>query len=196
MYKSKEIRWFKDSSDRAIIDWVVSKGQAFETTQPRTDFYLQLGKDDVTIKFREGNIEIKHRIGDVENGKLTPNAEGVFENWIKWSFNADKTDKLSQTIVSSNAYDWIETIKTRIGVKVTADTNGDLQILPIKSFVDYGCQIEYTQLKMNSKTVYTFALECFGEKEMKLPEELIQEILSNTQLDLKDSMGYGEFIKK
>ena len=195
MYKSKEIRWFKDSSDGAIIDWFASKGQVFETTQPRTDFYLQLGKDDVTVKLREGNVEIKHRIGDTENGKLTPTAEGVFENWIKWSFNADKTDKLSQTIVSSNAYDWIETIKTRIGVKVTEDTNGDLQILPIKSFVDYGCQIEYTLLQIKEKSFYTFALEWFGEKDLHLPEELMQEILSPTQLNFEDSMGYGEFLK-
>ena len=196
MYKSKEIRWFKDSSDGAIIDWFASKGQTFETTEARTDFYLQLGKDDVTVKLREGNVEIKHRIGDAENGKLTPNAEGVFENWIKWSFNADKTDKLSQTIVSSNAYDWIETIKTRIGVKVTEDTNGDLQILPIKSFVDYGCQIEYTLLQIKEKSFYTFALEWFGEKDLHLPKKLVQEILSPTQLNFEDSKGYGEFIKK
>lgn len=194
MYKSREIRWFKDSSDKAILDWFAAKGQSFETAETRTDYYLQLGKDDVAVKLREGNIEIKHRIGETNRGNLTETTEGVFENWIKWSFNADKADKLSQAIVSSNLYNWIETIKTRIGVKVTEDSFGKLQILPIKSFVDFGCQIEYTLLQIKSQTIYTFALEWFGEKELQFPKELIKEILSHTTLNVEDSMGYGEFL--
>jgi hypothetical protein len=43
---------------------------------------------------------------------------------------------------------------------------------------------------------YTFALEWFGDKELQLPEGLIQEILSHTHLNLRDSMGYGEFLTK
>lgn len=90
-------------------------------------------------------------MGNPQEGTLTPNCSGLFENWIKWSFIADKADKLSQTIVSNITCDYTETIKIRIGVKVTEDVNGSLQILPIKSFVDYGCQIEYTLLQINCK---------------------------------------------
>jgi hypothetical protein len=43
---------------------------------------------------------------------------------------------------------------------------------------------------------YTFALEWFGDKELQLPEELMQEILSHTTLNLEYSMGYGIYIKK
>lgn len=195
MYKSKEVRWFKDSSDKAIMDWFDSQGQTFTNTESRIDSYLPLDKEDVTVKLREGNIEIKHRLGETTKSVITPYAEGVFENWLKWSFNADKEDKLSQSIVSSNPYDWTEIIKTRIGIKLSEDTNGNLQILPIKSFVDFGCQIEYTLLQINEKTIYTFALEWFGEKEIQLPHELLGEILNNTQLNIGDSMGYGEYLE-
>lgn len=194
MFKSKEIRWFSDSPEKAILDWFASQGQTFDNTAPRTDYYLPLDKEDVTVKLREGNIEIKHRIGERMKGGLTTLAEGYLENWIKWSFNADKADKLSQQITQANQYDWVETIKTRIGVKITADSNGDLQILPIKSFVDYGCQIEYTLLQINGKTIYTFALEWFGDEEQQLPKELIQVILGPTNLGFEDSMGYGKFM--
>lgn len=195
MYKSKEIRWFKDSIDKVILDWFAAHGQTFENTESRTDYYLPLNKNDITVKLREGNIEIKHMIGNSQEETLKPNCTGLFENWIKWSFNADRADKLSQEIVSHNFHEWIETIKTRIGVKVTEDSNGRIQILPIKTFIDFGSQIEYTLLKINEKTSYTFALEWFGEKEFQIPEELIQEILGPTQLNLKDSKGYGNFLK-
>ena len=158
MYKSKEIRWFKDSPDKAIMDWFASQGKTFDNTEPITDYYLPLDKEDVTAKLREGNIEIKHRIGETTNGKLTETAEGIYKNWVKWSFNADQADKLSQATVGSNPHNWTETIKTRIGVKITENTKGDLQILPIKSFIDFGCQIEYTLLQIKGKTIYTFAL--------------------------------------
>lgn len=39
----------------------------------------------------------------------------------------------------------------------------------------------------------TLALGWFGEKELQLPEALMQDILSHSQLDFEDSMGYGEF---
>lgn len=194
MYKSKEIRWFKDSSDKGVLDWFAGHGQTFENVAPRTDSFLPLEKDDITVKLREGNIEIKHKIGDSLEGALTPNCTGLFENWVKWSFNADTADKHSQEIVSNNSHEWMEIIKTRIGVKITEDSSGSLQVLPIKTFVDFGCQIEYTLLQIKSKTIYTFALEWFGEKELQLPEELMQNILSHTKLNFEDSMGYGEFI--
>jgi hypothetical protein len=87
MYKSKEIRWFKNAPDQSIIDWFNKQDQTFENTESRTDFYLPLDKEDITIKLREGNIEIKHRLGEPLSGRLTTSAEGLYEIWTKWSFN-------------------------------------------------------------------------------------------------------------
>lgn len=185
-----------ENPDEAISDWFAGIGQSFENKASRTDWYLPLDKQDVTVKLREGNIEIKHRSANPEKGSLTSGAVGMFENWIKWSFNADKTDRLSQEIISNNPYQWTETIKTRTGVKVTGDATGNLLTVPIEQRVEYGCQIEYTLLKVWGGIFYTFALEWFGNKEFKLPEELIKEILGTARLRLEDSMGYGEFLNK
>src|SRR5688572_15453386 len=194
MYKSKEIRWFKNNLDKSILDWFSKSGQTFENTSPRTDFYLPLEKDDITVKLREGNIEIKHRIGDVIKGNLTTNAEGIFENYVKWSFTADKADELSQQITETNHYNWTEIKKTRIGVKLIRDSDGKLKTLPIKTIVDWGCQVEYTYLIIDGKAYYTFALEWFGDKQLELDSKLPYDILDATRFDISASMGYGGFL--
>lgn len=195
MYKSTEIRWFIESSDRAILDWFARQGQTIDNTVPRTDFYLPLKEKDITVKLREGNIEIKHLVGETLCGSLTPSAEGYFEHWIKWSFNADKEDKLSQQIMESNTYDWVEIIKTRLGMKMTKDDKDKLLILPIKAFVNFGCQVEFTNLIIDGKIYNTFALEWFGKETLELGQEFMNEILGPTKLLKLDSMGYGEFLK-
>jgi hypothetical protein len=194
MFKSKEIRWFKSTEDQQITKWFEQHGQTFNNTEARTDFYLPLDKKDVALKLREGKIEIKHRVGEVIEGQLTSSAKGVFENWIKWSFNADEADKLTKDIITTNKYNWVEITKTRIGVKVAEDSTGNLEIHPIKAFIDNGCQIEYTLLEMHGKTFFSFALEWFGNQELTLPQNFINEILGSTQFIIEDSMGYGEFI--
>jgi hypothetical protein len=165
MYKSKEIRWFKNSSDKVIRNRFASQGQTFENTEPRTDYYLPLDKDDLTVKLREGNIEIMHRVDKTTKGKQTENAEGKFETWAIWCFYTNKEDKLTKAILGSNPNNCSETIKTRIGVTVTEDTPGDLQILPHKAFTNFGCQIEYMPLQIKSKTIYAFPLDWFRENE-------------------------------
>lgn len=196
MYQSKEIRWFKETPDQAILDWFAGHGQTFDNTESRTDYYLPLGKEDITVKLREGNIEVKHRSGDVIRGGLALSAEGYFENWIKWSFNADKADKLSKQIISSNLYDWTETIKTRLGIKVTLSANGDMQIMPLKTIVDFGCQVEYTEVKLKDKQVYTFAFEWFGDREIDIPHELTGEMPGTVLFKVSESMGYGAYLKR
>lgn len=133
MYKSKEIRWFKDSSNRGVLDWFAGHGQTFENTGHGTDSYLPLQKDDITVKLRKGNIEIKH--------------------------------------------------------------SDNLQLLPIKTFVDYGCQIEYTLLEISTKNSFTSALEWFGENELPLSNVLLTKILNHKQLNFENSIGCWVFFK-
>lgn len=196
MYRSKEIRWFKSFLDAPIEEWFARHGQHFDQTEARTDFYLPSDREDITIKLREGNVEIKRRLAEPQQGALLSDKEGLFELWEKWSFNAAKEDKLSSLIVEKNPYGWIETVKTRIGVKVQQDSNGSLKILPIKSFVENGCQIEYTLLQIGGKQVYTFALEWFGVPELALSSELINDIVGSVSLNAEDSMGYGAYLKQ
>jgi hypothetical protein len=196
MFKSKEIRWFTEKQDRIILEWFESKGLNFENTESRTDFYLPLEKDDLNIKLREGNIEVKHRIRPPEKGRLTASAHGIFEEWIKWSFAADQTDRLSHEIITERKYSWTETVKTRIGVKIKINNNDSdkYDIVSIKDFISSGCQVEYTKIMIHNKVYYTFAFEWFGNPFPDLSESFLAQIPGDAVLKPEVSMGYARFL--
>lgn len=197
MYKSKEIRWFSDQPDRSISEWFTQYGLNFENIESRTDFYLPLEKDDVNIKLREGNIEVKHRISSPVLGKLSPNVKGLYEEWIKWSFGVNQIDPVAQEIISLNKYRWIATLKRRMGIKLKdLDGNRSPEIVPITEIIDCGCQVEYTKIGINKKTYYTFALEWFGDPYPVLSESFLENITEKIVLKSEDSMGYAQFLKK
>ncbi|MCM8571066.1 hypothetical protein NE848_16835 [Gramella jeungdoensis] len=195
MFNSKEIRWFGKKEDKEISSWFAGRGITFENTEPRTDFYLPLpGKKDIGIKLREGNIEIKHLLAKPEKGKLSAKAHGYFERYTKWSFSTEKDDVLSHKIIQAKEYDWLEVQKERMGCKLMEGSNGIKHLVKIEDQIPYGCQLEYTRIKLNNTTWYTFGLEWFGEKEIEVGPELVEKILGNSTLNGKNSMGYAEFL--
>ena len=197
MYSSKEIRWFTPNKSEQIEKWFADKRQTFETTKPRTDFYLPIpNKDDISFKLREGNIEMKLRQNKSDLVSLSVNTHGYYENWVRWSFNVCQSDQLSKSIIQERKYTWIEVYKERMGVKLTEDSNKSLSIIDISERVPYGCQIEYTRLVIDGKEWFTFATEWFGDKFLELDSKLLDEITGITNLDAKYSMGYNEFLNK
>jgi hypothetical protein len=197
MFKSKEIRWFTHKPDSILLDWFVARGLNFDNTEPRTDFYLPLEKNDLNVKLREGKIEIKHRIQSPVQAKLTPKAEGFIEEWIKWSFAADQTDRLSHDIISENKFNWTKTKKTRLGVKLKYSDRdgGEPVIVPIYDFISRGCQIEYTKILVSQKVYYTFAFEWFGDPYPAIGNSFLAEIPGNSVLKPENSKGYACFLK-
>ncbi|TBW25783.1 hypothetical protein [Gramella sp. KN1008] len=197
MFSSKEIRWFTKNEDKVISIWFSQKKIDFNNAATRTDFYLPLpGKEDIGIKLREGNIEIKHRIAEPEKGQFSKNTQGYFERYTKWSFSTPSDDLLTRQIIHEKRYDWLEVKKERMGLKLKEETNGKIDLLPIDRQIDYGCQIEYTRITINNRTWFTFGLEWFGEKELKVDSELLNDILGNTVFNIGSSMGYAEFLNK
>ena len=192
--KTREIRWFTAGVDENILKWFAARHQSFEHTPSRTDLYLLTDKDDTTIKLREGKIEIKQRNGAGSSGHLTSSAEGYFENWTKWCFNLDdsKVAQLTSEIVEN----WIEVVKTRLGVKVALGNNNQPIIHPLSEEIESGWQVEYTKVEIGNKAYYTFCVEQFGEADFQLPEDFICRILGSTQLNVRDSIGYGEILAK
>ena len=138
MYKSKEIRWFFSENNEPIEQWFSGRGMLFSKTKPRTDYYLPIpGKEDISVKLREGNIEIKQRHGQPVLHHLTKNAIGYLEDWVKWSFDVEDNDELAKNIIQAKKYSWFEVYKERIGVKLTANADGTSAILDIKEFVPF-----------------------------------------------------------
>ncbi len=196
MYRSKEIRWFSENPDPGIIKWFAGRGLTFENTPSRDDHYLPLEKVDLSVKLRGGNIEAKHRVGERTRGLLAPNAEGVFENWVKWSFKVDPEDRLSNDIIHLGKYDWVRVTKKRMGVKITSAKPPRSEILGIDAFIDSGYQIEYTEIRLKGATFFTFGLEWFGGSEIQPHPLFLKEILGDSNFGLEESMGYSQFILK
>jgi hypothetical protein len=194
-YASKEIRWFFRPGNRTIEQWFGNLGKEISKTTPRTDFYLPIpDKDDISVKLREGNIEVKQRSVGVVQHKLTSNAHGYLEDWIKWSFDTEDQDSLVHSIIDDKKYDWIEVQKERIGVKVTVGVDGSIQIKDIKEMVPFGCQIEYTRLEVMGQEWFTFGLEWFGKQHFELPSGITSELLKNETMTLLDSKNYNKFL--
>jgi hypothetical protein len=194
MFKSKEIRWFTESRDPGILDWFRLRARTFEKTRSRVDYYLPLQKNDISVKLREGNIEVKHRVGDGTPTRLTDRVEGVFENWIKWSFKVDKVDRLKTDIIHFGKYEWLKMTKKRMGIKVATGNPNPGDLYDIAEFVDFGCQIEYTEVELLGSRYYSFGLEWFGEKFIELEHEFLEELLGKSILSPEQSKGYCQFI--
>lgn len=197
MYKSKEIRWFSNSEDEAISKWFEENGFSFENANARTDYYLPLkDQDDTGIKLREGNIEIKQLISRSEKEKLVKSVKGYFENYIKWSFTSAEDDPLFREIIEEEKYHWLGVRKERIGFKLKENQNGSIIRVKMDEYLEYGCQVEYTRLKIKNELWYTLGLEWFGDKELKFDFSLLNKIFGNQRLKGKNSMGYAKFLNR
>ena len=196
MFSTKEIRWFFHTEVQSISNWFEENGYTFENTEARTDYYLTvIEKEDIGIKLRENNIEVKHRTKRSEKEKLTNQAEGYFEKYVKWSFSSAEDDSLTHEITKEEKYDWLPVRKERLGFKLKKDVHGNIIRVGLDEYPSFGCQIEYTRLKIKDEVKFTFALEWFGEEELNFDLSLLSEILGKHELQTEDSMGYAEFLK-
>ncbi|MCX6305685.1 MAG: hypothetical protein NT040_12050 [Bacteroidetes bacterium] len=195
MYKSQELRWFFKVSNEPVDRWFSDRGKVFAKTTPRSDFYMLIpGKEDLNIKLREGNVEIKQRSGTGLLNNFSKNAAGYMENWVKWSFNVEDKDELSRNIIIDKKYGWVEVYKERIGIKLTPAPDGTLAVLDINDRIPYGCQIEYSRLVIYDREWYTFGLEWFGDQYITIGNHFFEQILGESRLNEEDSFGYNAFL--
>lgn len=196
MFKSREIRWFYPTELKSVEKWFMDNGYTFENADPRTDYYLPLkNQDDIGIKLREGNVEIKQRIARTKKENISELANGYFENYIKWSFSSAEKDPLFQEIIEGEKFNWLGVRKERIGYKLKENQNGSIIRVKLDEFPEFGCQVEYTRIKIKEELWYSLCLEWFGEKEIEIDLSILDEMLGDQELKASNSMGYAEFLK-
>lgn len=196
MFKSREIRWFYPTELKSVEKWFMDNGYTFENADPRTDYYLPLkNQDDIGIKLREGNVEIKQRIARTKKENISELANGYFENYIKWSFSSAEKDPLFQEIIEGEKFNWLWVRKERVGYKLKENQNGSIIRVKLDEFPEFGCQVEYTRIKIKEELWYTLCLEWFGEKEIEIDLSILDEMLGDQELKASNSMGYAEFLK-
>lgn len=190
------MRWFTRLPDEHILNWFSGKGCVFERVEARTDHYLlDMADHSIGIKLREGMIEIKSRLQEGEVFRLGNTVEGRLEDWIKWSFDLAVDHNLVDSIVKLSRYteNWLPIEKQRMGLKIVKKGEA-LEFHDIGTYLDQGCQIEYTRVILSGEVWYTFAVEWFGDAYFRLPPDLLDAIFGKMEYRIEQSKGYTEFI--
>lgn len=193
MKRTKEIRWFFKNENRQVKDWFDKL--PFQTQELRKDFYLALENEDVGVKIREDNFEIKYRIGTRASDCLNNNIWGYYETFVKWSLKSNEKDPLLDKILNYNYEDWVPVEKRRKIALLTKE-EGKIIAKPINSDISSGCQVEYAAITVANEPWFTIALEWFGDSTSDLDTEIISGIFGNSKLKIRQSRGYGDFLSK
>jgi hypothetical protein len=172
---SLEVRWYFEGPAQAhsdLCNW-------FNEVHPRSggkpkwtprqgdqpDVYLLLpDRDDMGIKWREGELQIKGRVSTIGLLAFEGRHQGVVERWIKWSFAdipaayrelfAEKADGLRR--VSVKKIRALRKIQLRPGTAAPAEVEPSARI-------DRGIGIELSELTVNGKSHCSLAFEAFPD---------------------------------
>jgi len=191
MKRTKEMRWFFKRDREQIKNWFSSL--AFVSTETRTDFYLKLENEDIGVKLRDGNIEIKQRIGPRGSDYINSNIWGYCDSFDKWSFDCKEKNPLLSKIVGHEYEEWIAVEKQRKVALLTKE-DGEIIARPLEEEVSFGCEIEYAEIFIEREKWFTFALEWFGTEFLKLDSESIADIVGDTKLNIRLSRSYPNFL--
>ena len=175
---SHEVRWFfegKADQHESLKRW-------FETTAPiqkrsgvgplvwkgrledQPDVYLLVpGSDDMGIKWREGELQIKGRVASLGSQVFCGRHQGNVERWIKWSY-ANLPASYQRLFVAEQETEFmtVSVRKTRALRKVRLHTlTGQAEEVDAEVFIDRGLGLELTELEIAGKAYCSLAFEAF-----------------------------------
>ncbi len=206
MNQSIEIRWFWETLPVAIEDWFKANSLIFKPIEnwERKDFYLKTAAPaKQSIKLREGNLEIKQRLKNLDALHFAPKQSkkigGIVELWCKWGFKVAENDFLTQQIIGNGLAEWVEVAKERLLVKYAVELNDSCAIIPSKQKAAEGGQVEITKILIQNKKYYTFAMESFSDSGAYQCnfDIIMKQIFQELPLDLfkiKESQSYPSFL--
>lgn len=199
-----EIRWFfRGSTPPSVESWFQSR-MSFQfrvLAEKCQDVYLRNRDDGLGLKLRGGSFEIKWRQRYEEFVGAGGRVKGQLEDWTKWSWTAPAGAVASQ-IEDSIRYDahspWIEVAKERLRLKYVFDENR-FTLAGLDDWVDRGCAIELTRLRVHDQSWWTLALDIFGsggEVTMILYHraETLFTDYPGPELTLVQSYGYPQWL--
>jgi hypothetical protein len=179
-FASHEVRWFFDGAvaeHPALRTWFetfppVEKKGGFGSPvwmgrlDDKPDVYLILpGADDMGIKWREGNFQIKGRTASLGLHSYCGRFHGLVERWVRWSY-AGMPESYRKLFLDGNEKGLITVSvrKTRALRKIKLDTyNGSALEVDPKEFIDRGINIELTDIEIGGKPCCTLAFEAYPD---------------------------------
>jgi hypothetical protein len=132
----------------------------------KPDVYLLVpGSDDMGIKWREGELQIKGRVSSLGTHVFCGRHQGKIERWIKWSY-ANTPEAYQRLFIGGKGTGLVTAAvqKTRALRKVRLDTmTGKAQEVDAETFVDRGLGCELTDLEVAGKAYCSLAFEAFPD---------------------------------
>jgi hypothetical protein len=185
IYNSYELRWFSPHPIRGISSLFSNHNLRLKRVWNRTDRYLINRSNSFSLKFREGNIEVKLRGEAGED--IDPWGKPWY--WKKWSYPMRNGNLETQF----GYEDYIDVKKERILLFSHAN-NGQLSV---NSESSSGCQLEYGRILAKRKPLYTFSLEAYGPDNDSMHEELLHaaENISFSDLGETDRSDYPDILE-
>ncbi len=177
---SHEVRWFfegKSNQHESLTRWFETMAPVTISKSPevgppewkgrlgdRPDVYLLVpGSDDMGIKWREGELQIKGLVSSLGRQVFCGRHQGEVERWIKWSYK--NTPAAYEGLFGAGEETGLVTAsvrKTRALRKVRLDTlTGKAQEVDGKTLVDRGLGFELTDLEVAGKAYCSLAFEAF-----------------------------------
>jgi hypothetical protein len=175
---SHEVRWFfegKAHQHEALKRWfeTIAPMQKSPGVRPpvwqsrlkdQPDVYLLVpGSDDMGIKWREGELQIKGRVSSLGTQVFCGRHQGKVERWIKWSY-ANTPASYHRLFVAEQGAELVTASVQKIRAlrKVRLDTlTGKAEEVDAKTFVDRGLGVELTDLEVDGKAYCSLAFEAF-----------------------------------
>ena len=199
LYTSAEIRWF--FAGEAGADLLAWFGQSFTAVgmSSRTDRYLTGVGDALSIKLREGRVEVKQRQWVRPGFIVRRTITGRMEGWQKWSFGLGGGEDYD-SLAESHPGRWLAVHKRRRLRTFIPETDEITETAP-GSYPSSGCHAELTSLEVAGRSWFTIGFESFGVSR-DLPgllPRLAENMLNGDfplLLDEKDSMGYAAWIEQ
>jgi hypothetical protein len=199
MYATAEVRWFFPGPlPAAVRTWFEARGNRMAYQAPRRDLYLGLPDDSLSVKLREGRVEIKLRRQKGEFLRLHPQVTGVLERWQKWSFALEEAATVLPGI-SVNDSSWLPIDKHRGVARYRVAGNEPPVAVAPDVYPVQGCEVELVELYATGQAWWSLCFEAFGQGRA-LPEALLataRQFLGGGEpphLEAGNSYGYPRWL--
>lgn len=207
-----EVRWFfarEDTRFDAVRRWFLSSvtGAARSPQDPsiwdeRTDVYLLLpGADDMGVKWRDGQLQLKGRTASLGAQPLGNRHHGVVERWIKWSY--PELPAAYQQLFADGGHPGLTTVpvrKRRALRRLRLDTHtGAALDVRADEYPERGLGVEFTELVLRGRAYGTLGFEAHPDDEA-MRSAFAPEVarlllgLDTARLSLAESMSYPAWL--
>lgn len=190
-----EMRWFFEGQlPEAVFEWCKGKGfKQEENPKERFHTYLLFPSDNLGVKTRDDQFQIKYRLYSGKFHSDLCQISGKIEMWGKSSLdlkdqstNPFQDVKGPQTIVEKERYSRRFEVNLQTGV-----------VTPSEKKVDHGIMMEVTKLSVEGKPFWTVDFDALGDRQKESLKIGVEEILKDypgPSLKEENSFSYPEWL--